>query len=171
MTGVGSHSLLQGIFPTQRLNPGLPHCRQILYHLSRQENPKEYWSGMPCPPPGDPPNAGTKPRFPALQAESSLSEAPGKPICMHVFPLWSLAPTPVPTPAPDSTLWVIPGHCTELPVLNSSASRPAYSRCVYVSTTFAVHLSSPSQLCAQVHSPHLYLSVPDLQMCSSAPFF
>ena len=29
-TGVGSLSLLQGIFPTQRLNPGLPHCRQIL---------------------------------------------------------------------------------------------------------------------------------------------
>ena len=30
-TGVGSYSLLQGIFPTQGLNPGLPHCRQILY--------------------------------------------------------------------------------------------------------------------------------------------
>ena len=28
-TGVGSRSLLQGIFPTQELNPGLPHCRQI----------------------------------------------------------------------------------------------------------------------------------------------
>ena len=33
-TGVGSHSLLQGIFPTQGSNPGLPHCRQILYHPS-----------------------------------------------------------------------------------------------------------------------------------------
>ena len=32
-TGVGSHSLLQGIFPTQGTNPGLPHCRQTLYHL------------------------------------------------------------------------------------------------------------------------------------------
>ena len=31
-SGVGSHSLLQGIFPIQRLNPGLLHCRQILYH-------------------------------------------------------------------------------------------------------------------------------------------
>ena len=28
--------LLHGIFPTQRLNPGLSHCRQIFYHLSRQ---------------------------------------------------------------------------------------------------------------------------------------
>ena len=35
-TGVGSHSLLQGIFLTQRSNLGLLHCRQILYHLSRQ---------------------------------------------------------------------------------------------------------------------------------------
>ena len=35
-TGLGSHSLLQGIFPTQGLNLGLLHCRQILYHLSHQ---------------------------------------------------------------------------------------------------------------------------------------
>ena len=33
-TGVGSHSLLQGIFPTQGSNPSLLHCKQILYHLS-----------------------------------------------------------------------------------------------------------------------------------------
>ena len=33
-TGVGSLSLLQGIFPTQGSNPGFPHCRQILYQLS-----------------------------------------------------------------------------------------------------------------------------------------
>ena len=32
--GVGSFSVLQGIFPTQGLNPGLPHCRKILYQLS-----------------------------------------------------------------------------------------------------------------------------------------
>ena len=35
-TGVGSHSLLQGIFPTQWLNPGLLHCRQVFYCLSHQ---------------------------------------------------------------------------------------------------------------------------------------
>ena len=34
--GVGCHFLLQGIFPTQGFNLGLPHCRQILYHLSYQ---------------------------------------------------------------------------------------------------------------------------------------
>ena len=33
-TGVGCHFLLQEIFPTQGLNPGLPHCRQTLYLLS-----------------------------------------------------------------------------------------------------------------------------------------
>ena len=38
-TGVGSHSLLQGIFPTQGSNPGFPHCRQILYQLSYQGSP------------------------------------------------------------------------------------------------------------------------------------
>ena len=39
-TGVGCHFPLQGDLPTQGLNPGLPHCRQMLYHLSHQENPK-----------------------------------------------------------------------------------------------------------------------------------
>ena len=33
--GVGSLPLLQGIFPTQGTNPGLPHCRQIIYQLSQ----------------------------------------------------------------------------------------------------------------------------------------
>ena len=35
-TGVGCLALLQGIFLTQRSDPGLPHCRQILYHLNHQ---------------------------------------------------------------------------------------------------------------------------------------
>ena len=38
-TGVGSLSLLQGIFPTQGLNPGLLHCSQILYQLSHKGSP------------------------------------------------------------------------------------------------------------------------------------
>ena len=37
-TGVGSCFFLQGIFPTQGSNPGLPHCRLILYQLSHQES-------------------------------------------------------------------------------------------------------------------------------------
>ena len=39
-TGVGSLSLLQGIFPTQGLNSGLLHCRQILYQLSHKGSPR-----------------------------------------------------------------------------------------------------------------------------------
>ena len=39
-TGVGSLSLLQGIFPTQGSNSGLPHCGQILYQLSHQGSPR-----------------------------------------------------------------------------------------------------------------------------------
>ena len=56
----GLPSLLQGIFPTQRLNPDLPHCRRILYCLSHQESPwlmyrcliVEFWGrlgqSLPC---------------------------------------------------------------------------------------------------------------------------
>ena len=40
---------------------------------------QEYWSGLPCTPPGDLPNPGIEPRFPALQADSLPSEPPGKP--------------------------------------------------------------------------------------------
>ena len=62
--GVDSHSLLQGIFPTLGLNPGLPHCRRILYQLSHQGSPRilewvvypffsgfslpRNWSGVSC---------------------------------------------------------------------------------------------------------------------------
>ena len=39
-TGMGSLSLLHGIFPTQGSNPGLLHCRQILYQLSHKRSPR-----------------------------------------------------------------------------------------------------------------------------------
>jgi len=55
-TRVGSLSLLLGIFPTQGLNPGLPHCRQILYQLSHEGSPRilewvacPFSSGSSCP--------------------------------------------------------------------------------------------------------------------------
>ena len=40
---------------------------------------QEYWSGVPCPPPGDLPNPGIEPRSPTLQVDSLPSEPPGKP--------------------------------------------------------------------------------------------
>ena len=39
-TGVGSLSLIQGIFPIQGSNPGLSHCRWILYQLSHKGSPR-----------------------------------------------------------------------------------------------------------------------------------
>jgi len=41
-TGVSRLSLLQGIFPTQESNSGLPHCRRILYQLSQQGSPSQH---------------------------------------------------------------------------------------------------------------------------------
>ena len=78
-TGVVCYFLLQKIFLTQGSNPGLLHCRQILYQLSYQGSSKKYWSGLPCPPPGDLLNPGIEPRSPTLQADSLPSEPPGKP--------------------------------------------------------------------------------------------
>ena len=45
-TREGNLSLLQGIFPTQELNRGLLHCRQILYQLSYQESPDIHYSSI-----------------------------------------------------------------------------------------------------------------------------
>ena len=44
--GVGCHALLQGIFPVQDSNPGLPHCRQTLYCLSHQNLEPSKWKRM-----------------------------------------------------------------------------------------------------------------------------
>ena len=47
-TGVGSRSLLQGLFPTEGSNPGLQHCRQILNQLSHQGSPRILeWGAYP----------------------------------------------------------------------------------------------------------------------------
>ena len=83
-TGVGCHAFLQGIFPIQGSNPGLPHCRQILYHLSHQGNPwilewvtYPFSRGLSDP--------GIKLGSPASQADSLLSEPPEKP---QIYPNW-----------------------------------------------------------------------------------
>ena len=49
-TGVGSLPLLQGIFSTQGLNPGLPNCRWTLYQLSHKGSPRILeWVAYPFP--------------------------------------------------------------------------------------------------------------------------
>ena len=46
--------------------------------LSMRFSRQEYWSGLPCPLPGDLPDPGFEPRSSALQVNSLLSESPGK---------------------------------------------------------------------------------------------
>ena len=98
---MGSHTLLQGIFPTQVLNPGLPHCRQILYPLSHPGSPRILeWVAYPFS--GDIPDSGIKLGSPALQADSLPAELPGKPLvsvnslksflCLKSFSGLSLSP-------------------------------------------------------------------------------
>ena len=78
-TGVGICSLLQGIFPTQGSDPGLPHCRCILYQLSHQGGPRILeWD--PIPSPADLPDPGMELGSPALQVDSLPAELPGNPI-------------------------------------------------------------------------------------------
>ena len=76
-TGVGSLSLLQGIFSTQGPNPGLLHCRWILYQLSHQGSPRILeWVAYPSP--VNLPHPGIQPGSPALQVDSSPVEVSGK---------------------------------------------------------------------------------------------
>ena len=60
-----SDSVTDGLQPARLLCP---------WGFSRQE----YYTGLPCPPPGDLPNPGTELRFPPLQADSLPAELPGK---------------------------------------------------------------------------------------------
>ena len=77
-TEVGCHALLQGIFPTQESNPGLLHCRQIVYHLNYQGSP---WilNCIAHPFSRDLLDPGIELGSPALQADSLPVELAGKP--------------------------------------------------------------------------------------------
>ena len=72
-TGVGSLSLLQGVFPTQELNQGLLHCRRILFPLSYQGSPIQIMSR---------PNSLPAETFPNKRPEPVLmtSQASFKPV-------------------------------------------------------------------------------------------
>ena len=77
-TGVSSLFLLQGIFPTQGSNPGLLHCRWILYQLSHKGNPRILeWVAYPLRLQGIFPTQESN-RGPTLQADSSPIELSGK---------------------------------------------------------------------------------------------
>ena len=81
-TAGGSLSLLQGIFPTQGSNPGLPHCRWILYHLSHKGSARILeWVACPFSRGSSWPRNQT--RSPALQADSLPTELSEKPVFME----------------------------------------------------------------------------------------
>ena len=83
-----SHSVVSDSLGPQELWPARLLCP---WGFSRQE----YWSGLPCPPPGDLLNPGIEPRSPALQVDSLPSEPPGESentgvgnpsLLQHIFP-------------------------------------------------------------------------------------
>ena len=76
-TGACSLTLLQRIFPTQGLNPGLPHCRWILYQLSHWGGPRILeWVAYPFP--VDLPDPGLESGSPVLQTASLPTELSGE---------------------------------------------------------------------------------------------
>ena len=79
-TGVGSHSLLQGIFSAQRLKTGLLHCRQILYHVNHKRSPIILeWVAYPFSRMENL-NPGIEPVSPVLQVNYLSAELPVKPL-------------------------------------------------------------------------------------------
>ena len=83
-TRVGSFSLLQGIFPTQGWNPGLQHCRWILYQLSHERSPRTLeWVVFPFS------RGSSQPRkwISLLHCRQILYQLSyqGSPYCVHKF--------------------------------------------------------------------------------------
>ena len=76
--GVGSLSFLQGVFPTQASNPGLLHCRQILYQLSHKGSPRML-EGVAYPFSRGSSWTRNWTRVSCIQQDSSPTELPGKP--------------------------------------------------------------------------------------------
>ena len=78
--GVGCHALLQGIFTIQGSNPGLSHCGQILYHLSRRGSPRI------LDPPVLRPHSRTGQLVPALTLCPFLPSLGGVTLCLSQGP-------------------------------------------------------------------------------------
>ena len=78
-----SHSVLSNSLRLYGLKPTRLLCP---WGFSRQE----YWSGLPCPPPGELSNPGIEPRSSALQADSLPTEPPGSPRILE----WVLITSP-----------------------------------------------------------------------------
>ena len=86
-TGVGSLSLLQGVFPTQGPKPGVPIAGGFFTSWATRKA-QECWSGQPFPSPANLPDLGIKLRSPALQVDSLPTELSGNTTFHSIF-LWT----------------------------------------------------------------------------------
>ena len=84
-----SCSVVSGLFAT----PWTVPCQAPLSMGILQARIQEYWSGFPCPPPGDLPNPAIEPRSPAWQADSLSSEPP---VLLDFFLIWFWTETSCP---------------------------------------------------------------------------
>ena len=119
----GSLSLLQGILPTQGLNPGFPHCRRILYQLShqREEDPFPRWQGQSGPrteASADAEPTQPSPLCPAQTAGSGHTGGISKPSLLNPLTLplsvTLIPPTPVHSTVPQ------PNNCLTFPTRSQS---------------------------------------------------
>ena len=89
-TGEGCHFLLQCMKVKVKLLSEVARLLVTPWTAAYKAPPsmgfsrQEYWSGLPFPSPGDLPDPGIKPRSPALQADTLVSEQPGKPLPVGV---------------------------------------------------------------------------------------
>ena len=113
-TGEGGHSLLLGIFPTERSNLGLPHCRQSLYPLSHQGSPRNTYP--------------TPKRGALLFIPSPSLVQLSQSIPPFLRKLW-IQPRPERRPLPFPLSREVPAPASaSKPVLHSSTSSPAPHR-------------------------------------------
>ena len=142
-TGVGSLSLLQELFPTQGLNPGLLHCRWFFTSWTTREA-QEYWSGQPIPSPAGLPDPGIKLGSTAL-LENWGSSVVSESVCP--LPTNTLNQRNTGNPGPEQqragASWARPSgdRCcllTSLIRAKSSASTPALGQQILEGTATAV---------------------------------
>ena len=121
-------SVVSNSLRTHGLQPARLLCP---WGFSRQE----YWSGLPCPPPGDLPNPGIELKSPALQVDSLSAELPGKTLAFSY-----LRPTLLSRPSSSSTpslkLSVLSPACSHLfyrtAPLQASSGPVIYTHRVYL---------------------------------------
>ena len=70
-----------------------PLTAACLAPLSMGFPKQEYWTELPFPSPGDPPDPGIEPGFPTLQADSLPSEPPGKPVYSYTYCIFKVERT------------------------------------------------------------------------------